>query len=32
MIHEVHAGRISIPNSVASQLFEHLGEKTTERP
>jgi DNA-binding NarL/FixJ family response regulator len=27
MIYEVHAGRISIPNSVASQLVEHLGEK-----
>jgi DNA-binding NarL/FixJ family response regulator len=27
MIHEVNAGRISIPNSVASQLVEHLGEK-----
>ena len=27
MIHDVHAGRISIPNSVASQLVEHLGEK-----
>ena len=27
MIHDVHAGRISIPSSVASQLVEHLGEK-----
>jgi DNA-binding NarL/FixJ family response regulator len=27
MIYEVHAGRISIPSSVACQLFEHLGEK-----
>jgi DNA-binding NarL/FixJ family response regulator len=27
MIREVHAGRVSIPNSVASQLVEHLGEK-----
>lgn len=27
MIRDVHAGRISIPNAVASQLVEHLGEK-----
>lgn len=27
LIHEVHAGRMSIPNSIATQLIEHLGEK-----
>jgi len=27
LIHEVHAGRMSIPSSVATQLIEHLGEK-----
>lgn len=27
LIHEVHAGRMSIPNSIAAQLIEHLGEK-----
>jgi DNA-binding NarL/FixJ family response regulator len=27
MIRDVHAGRISIPSSVATQLVEHLGEK-----
>jgi DNA-binding NarL/FixJ family response regulator len=27
LIHEVHAGRMSIPNAIATQLIEHLGEK-----
>ena len=27
LIHEVHAGRMSIPSSIATQLIEHLGEK-----
>jgi len=27
LIHEVHAGRMSIPSSVATQLIEHLSEK-----
>jgi DNA-binding NarL/FixJ family response regulator len=27
LIHDVHAGHISIPNNIAVQLLEHLGEK-----
>jgi DNA-binding NarL/FixJ family response regulator len=27
LIHDVHAGHISIPNNIAAQLVEHLGEK-----